>query len=50
MNARNKLNSFWIFAAIVVALVVVNTASSGLIFLVMATAVIAWASSSRHIR
>ena len=50
MNARNKLNGFWIAAAIFGALVVVNTANSGLIFLIVAAALIAWATSNRHIR
>ena len=50
MNARSKLNGFWIAAAIVVALVFINAASSGLIFLIVAAAVIAWAIRNRHIR
>ena len=50
MNAQDKLNIFWVGAAILLGLYVVNTAGAGLISLIVIVAAIAWATNKGHIR
>ena len=50
MNARGKLNVFWVVAALVIAIAVVGSLSSGLLVLLIAGAVVAWACGNKNIR
>jgi hypothetical protein len=50
VNSKDKLNIFWVGAAILTGVYVVNTVGSGLISLIVIVAVIAWAMNKGHIR
>lgn len=49
MNARNKLNAFWLIAAIALGLMLIGDGSK-LLLLIVVGGVIAWAVSQGHIR
>lgn len=50
MNAREKLNAWHFAAAVMVGLIVANTAGTVVVFLIVAAAWLMWATNNRHIR
>ena len=50
LNARNKINAFWLAAVILGGIVLADAVGSSFVFVIVMIAGLAWASSKRHIR